>query len=227
MLDDLEKIKEGAISKMASFERSGWDKLSQYLQESDFFVAPASTMFHGAFAGGLLKHSYYVYKQLSQKVKDYNLDYSDETIFICGFLHDLCKVNYYVVQTEPATDAQIKYLASLSGRGGWSCTKQYATVLIDYYKNGAIGDVPKEEIKYQVKDEFPVGHGEKSVFLIQKFLQLTEEEVAAIRWHMCAFDAGIHFNYPSGFPFRAATEKYPLVTLLFTADYEVSNILKI
>jgi len=84
----------------------------------------------------------------------------------------------------------------------------------------------QEQEVWMVKDKFPVGHGEKSVFLIQRHLLLDDTEIAAIRWHMMAFDAGIHFNYPSGFPFRSATEKYPLVTLLATADIESGNIIE-
>lgn len=79
---------------------------------------------------------------------------------------------------------------------------------------------------WQVNDQFPMGHGEKSVSILQDFITLTEEEKLAIRWHMTAFDAGIHFNYPSGFAFRAASKKYPLVPLLFTADYEASQMLE-
>jgi len=71
-----------------------------------------------------------------------------------------------------------------------------------------------------------MGHGEKSVSILQDFFLLTEQEKLAIRWHMTAFDAGIHFGYPSGFAFREAVKKYPLVTLLFTADYEASNIIE-
>ncbi len=39
--------------------REGGDKLLEYLDspQSDFFTAPASTRFHGAFEGGLLEHS--------------------------------------------------------------------------------------------------------------------------------------------------------------------------
>jgi len=79
---------------------------------------------------------------------------------------------------------------------------------------------------YKVNDQFPIGHGEKSVSILQDYISLTEEEKLAIRWHMVSFDPGIHFNYPSGFPFRTATNKYPLVTLLFTADYEASQIIE-
>ena len=77
-----------------------------------------------------------------------------------------------------------------------------------------------------VKDELPLGHGEKSLYMVGKFLDLSDEEAAAIRWHMVAFDAGIHFNYPSGYAFRAASTKYPLVSLLFLADYGSSQLLE-
>ena len=35
---------------------------------------------------------------------------------------------------------------------------------------------------------FPYGHGEKSVFLIERFMKLKVEEAVAIRWHMGGFD---------------------------------------
>ena len=44
-------------------KREGADKLLAYLTSdaSDFFRAPASTRFHGAYPGGLLEHSLNVY----------------------------------------------------------------------------------------------------------------------------------------------------------------------
>lgn len=61
---------------------------------------------------------------------------------------------------------------------------------------------------YTFKEDFVFGgHGSKSVYLIQKFMPLTDEEAVAINCHMgddnSAFDA-----------FRA----YPLAFLLHTAD---------
>ena len=44
----------------------------------------------------------------------------------------------------------------------------------------------KETYEYN-KNAFPAGHGEKSIFLIQRFMNLTDEEILAIRWHMGAF----------------------------------------
>ena len=43
--------------------REGADKLLEYLlsSSSDFFTAPASARYHGAYEGGLLEHSLNVY----------------------------------------------------------------------------------------------------------------------------------------------------------------------
>ena len=83
--------------------REGADKLLEYLTNSDFFTAPASAKFHLAETGGLCQHSLNVYKRLQQIVKsEYGPNYrdtvSDETIAICGLLHDVCKVNYYTTE---------------------------------------------------------------------------------------------------------------------------------
>jgi hypothetical protein len=62
----------------------------------------------------------------------------------------------------------------------------------------------------------PFGHGEKSVFLISKFLRLTNEEAYAIRYHMGFSEEG------SGRNAGRAFEKYPLALALNVADMEAS-----
>ena len=51
--------------------REGADKLLEYLDSpaSDFFTAPASTRYHGAYEGGLLEHSLNVYECLDNFCK--------------------------------------------------------------------------------------------------------------------------------------------------------------
>ena len=44
--------------------RPGGDKLLHWLEGSDFFIAPASTRFHGNHEGGLVEHSMKVYEIL-------------------------------------------------------------------------------------------------------------------------------------------------------------------
>lgn len=139
--------------------REGADKLLEYLlsAQSDFFIAPASTRFHGSYEGGLLEHSINVYNCLKDylarpKVKEeYKLEYSDESIAIVSLLHDLCKVNCYKAGTRNVKDAS----------GVWQ-------------------QVPT----FEYADEMPYGHGEKSVYIISGFMKLTREEAFAIRYHM-------------------------------------------
>jgi hypothetical protein len=64
------------------------------------------------------------------------------------------------------------------------------------------------------------GHGEKSIIIIQKFMSLTDEEIACIRWHMGAFETDTKlWNY-----YGRAIEKYPNVLYTHTADMIASRI---
>lgn len=142
-----------------NIKREGADKLLDFLEnKSDFFTAPASTRYHNAFEGGLLRHSLNVYKCLVAylergRVKDmYKLEASAETAAIVALLHDLCKVNIY----------HVSYRNS---------------------KNDKTGQWEKVPY-YEIRDSLPYGHGEKSVYMISGFMRLTREEAMAIRWHM-------------------------------------------
>lgn len=139
--------------------REGSDKLLDFLEnKSDFFTAPASTRYHNAFEGGLLRHSLNVYHCLCAYLErdrvrnDYNLRASAESAAIAALLHDICKVNFY--------------------RVGWRNVKNEST-----------GQWEKQP-RYEIHDTLPYGHGEKSVYMISGFMRLTREEAMAIRWHM-------------------------------------------
>ena len=82
----------------------------KWLESSDFYVAPASTRFHGSYAGGLLEHSLNVYDELSRILLAYpEIDVSEETIIICSLFHDLCKVNMYVTEKRNRKNAEGKW----------------------------------------------------------------------------------------------------------------------
>lgn len=74
---------------------------------------------------------------------------------------------------------------------------------------------------YTIDDSFPLGHGEKSVILIQKYIKLTDEEIAAIRWHMGGYEPKEYYNALS-----VAYNKYPLVLYLYIADLKATYILE-
>jgi hypothetical protein len=139
--------------------REGADKLIEYLlsKSSDFFTAPASARFHGAYEGGLAEHSINVYECLldylsRDRVKSlYNINCSDESAAIVALLHDVCKINCYKAGTRNVKDS----------KGTWQTVPTYEFV-----------------------DDLPYGHGEKSVYIITGFMKLTREESFAIRYHM-------------------------------------------
>ena len=84
-----------------NIKREGSDLLLEYLLKSDFFTAPASTKYHGAYEGGLCSHSLYVYERLKNLVENEKiLKVSNETIAICALLHDVCKISYYKEETK-------------------------------------------------------------------------------------------------------------------------------
>lgn len=142
-----------------NIQRRGADRLLEWLDSdaSDFFTAPSSTRFHGAYEGGLVEHSLNVYECLKDylnrpRTKElYGMDYTPETIAVTALLHDICKVGFYVVDYRNAKNEQ----------GVWE-------------------KVPY----YTVRDTLPYGHGEKSVYMIQSFMRLTRDEAFAIRYHM-------------------------------------------
>ena len=178
-----------------NIKREGADKLLDFLEnKSDFFTAPASTRYHNAFEGGLLRHSLNVYKCLVAylergRVKDmYKLEASAETAAIVALLHDLCKVNIY----------RVSYRNS---------------------KNDKTGQWEKVPY-YEIHDNLPYGHGEKSVYMISGFMRLSREEAMAIRWHM-----GFSGNEDKNTIGRAL-EKYPLAFALSVADMEASYFLE-
>lgn len=70
---------------------------------------------------------------------------------------------------------------------------------------------------YQVEDSFPYGHGEKSVFIVERFLRLTSQEAMAIRWHMGGFDDAVKGG---SYSLNTAFQQNPLAVKLHLSDME-------
>jgi hypothetical protein len=64
------------------------------------------------------------------------------------------------------------------------------------------------------------GHGDKSVIWLQRFMPLTDEEIACIRWHMGAFDDKDNWTF-----YGRAVETFPNVLYTHTADMHASRVL--
>ena len=89
-------------------------------------------------------------------------------------------------------------------------------------KNEATGQWEKVP-SYSVEDLFPYGHGEKSVFLIERFMKLKVEEAVAIRWHMGGFDDAARGGC---FAISEAYDKYPLAVKLHIADLQATYLME-
>lgn len=193
--------------------RPGADKLLQWLETTDFFTAPASTRFHLAQEGGLVEHSVHVYDRLqalfqweftncAMPTRDQN-----ESIAICGLLHDICKVNVY--QQKPKNRKTYD-------------SEKVAVAESWQVKHDALGDFVWETVMgYQFEDSLPYGHGEKSVYIISSFMKLTREESMAIRWHMGFSDSDFKAG---GYSVGNAFEKYPLAVLTHIADLQATYL---
>ena len=138
-------------------KREGADKLLEFLLNSDFFTAPASSRFHSAFEGGLALHSLNVYDCLKSYLETdrakntFGFSYSEESIAIVSLLHDLCKIGVYKKGFRNVKD----------DKGVWQRVDTF-----------------------EYDDRLPYGHGEKSVYIISGYMRLTREEAFAIRYHM-------------------------------------------
>lgn len=182
------KLADDFVEALRTTNRDGIEELIRYLQEeTDFFTAPASTKYHGAFAGGLLMHSINVCAEL--RLDPNSKVYPTETLIIVALLHDICKANCY--RTEKR---------NVKENGGWV-----------------------EKQIYVFEDELPLGHGEKSLYLASKFIKLSAEEAAAIRWHMGAFDCAFRGGDRG---LNAAYEKYPLAVMLHMADMRATYLIE-
>ena len=95
-----DNLRSFIVDKLKSVDRPGIDALIEFLDISDYFTAPASTKYHGAYEGGLAEHSVNVLDCMLTLDETFNKVYGmpkdDEgSIILVSLLHDLCKTNTY------------------------------------------------------------------------------------------------------------------------------------
>lgn len=100
------------------------------------------------------------------------------------------------------------------------CKIQFYKTLKRNVKNESTG-IWEQIPYYAVEDAFPYGHGEKSVFLIERFMKLKTPEAMAIRWHMGGFDDSARSG---SFSVGLAFGKFPLAVKLHISDLEATYI---
>ncbi len=161
--------------------RPGAGTMLAWLENTDFFVAPASTRYHGSHPGGLVEHSVNAAEALVDLIEAFDADIPIQSAVLVALLHDVCKAEYYHETTRRAKDAD----------GKWQDVRAYSVR----------------------QDRLPLGHGEKSLYIVRSCMDLTDEEACAIRWHMGAYCDQQQYG-----EMGMAMERYPLALLLHEAD---------
>ncbi|MDO4754827.1 MAG: HD domain-containing protein [Parabacteroides sp.] len=109
-MKSIEENKKEFIEICSVIKRPGIEKFMNFLESSDFYIAPASSRFHGSYKGGLLQHSLNVYHELRRLLTAYpEISVSDETVAISGLFHDVCKVNFYEPEKRNRKNAEGKW----------------------------------------------------------------------------------------------------------------------
>ena len=188
---DMTALKKRCLDLLRSTERENMESLIEYLENrTDYFIAPASTQFHGAYEGGLVDHSLAVYDNLIKMTQTFGIEARADSMIIIALLHDLCKTNFY--------------------KKGFRNRKNETT-----------GQWEKVEV-YEIDDQMPLGHSEKSIIIIQQFIKLTKDETLSIRWHMGAFDDAVQGGYSGMKALSSAFQKCPLAAAMHMADMSTS-----
>ena len=176
--------------------REGAEELLNYLFGTDFFEAPASAHYHSSCAGGLCQHSINVFECLWAYMKRKRVQ------------------EVYGLTAENYPDESLAIVGLLHDLCKAGCYKPGFRNVKD--ERGVWQKVPT----YSFDDPLPYGHGEKSVWLIQKFMKLTDDEAFAIRFHM-GF-SGEEDNRNVG----KALQAYPLAYAATVADSEATYFME-
>ena len=188
-------------TKLKETNRPGMDAVLDFLRSTDFYTAPSSTAYHSNYDGGLLDHSILVYIMA--------LRYRDVLIDMYPELADKLPVESITIST---------LLHDI-------CKACFYKKVIKWRKNPET-DVWETYETYTIEDNFPIGHGEKSVIMLQNFgLQLSPEEMIAIRFHMGAWDGAMLTNDVK-YSYSKALNTYPLMVLVQMADNSSSLLLE-
>lgn len=197
----MKQNKNEFVELLYSTGREGMDEVILQLEELGFFQAPASSKFHLNHEGGLLEHSLNVCK--------IGLMLRDQMLLLKPELEESLNKESVIIASLLhdlcKADIYQKCVRKRKDRlGQWV---DYETYELDY-------------------SDFPLGHGEKSVIVLLRMgLDLSDDEIMAIRWHMSAWD--LPFQSPDlKANFDTAKRICPLCSLIQAADGLASNLLE-
>lgn len=189
--------KERYLSLISQLTEGNVQGLIDWLNNSDFFTAPASTKYHCSYAGGLCEHSLHVYDNLVFLANSYRPGmFDNNTLIVAALLHDLAKVNFY----EPEIKNKKVYNENGSKHDNMG---KFDWVAINGWK------------VREVDQRFLGGeHGFNSMILANQFIPMDYQILLSILHHHVGIGEAKQLTDLSGI-----LNRYPLVSLLHTADF--------
>lgn len=193
-------MKQQFISLLKATGRRGMDTVIDYLDKGGFFEVPASINRHLCHDGGLAEHSLNVYRMAMML--------REQTVAMRPEVADSLKEDSVVIAAllHDVCKSNIYKKAQKWRKDAQNRWEQYDTYEADYSR-------------------FPAGHGEKSVIMLLRLgLDLSNDEILAIRWHMGAWNLPFQ-SYEDKCNISEANE-HPLTAILQSADLLASHILE-
>ena len=198
---DIKANRERFRSILQATGRENIDYVLEDLDSWGFFEAPASARNHFNFPGGLAEHSLNVY-DMAMALRS----------AIIPMRPDMEQA------LNPDSIAIAALLHDVCKTNIYRRTKRKQRNEIGVWE-----DIEGYEVDYS---EMPVGHGEKSVImLLRSGLDLEDEEIFAIRWHMGPWEIPMQ-SIEMDKSYRKAHDRSPLVALIHTADTLAAQILE-
>lgn len=202
-MNTLLSSKDEFIELLRSTGRDGVDDLIAYLDEgrNHFFSAPASVNHHLNHDGGLLEHS----------------------LNVC---HAALKLREVVIAMRPDLEPRLKRDSVIIASLLHDICKADIYRPIRRKRKDSMGlwvEVDSYDVDYS---NFPMGHGEKSAMMaLWAGLDIDQEELLAIRWHMTAWDLPMQ-SVEAMKSLNTARDQHPLCSLVQLADGIAANLLE-
>lgn len=198
---DINKNTEQFKMLLRSTQREGIENVIKNLENLGFFQAPASAGHHLNVPGGLAQHSLNVCFMAQQSKRSVLMVRPELEAMLPDDSIIIASLLHDVCKAEIYKPAIKK---RKTPQGYWQDYQGYDA---DY-------------------SSFPMGHGEKSVIQLLRWgLDMTEDEMLAIRWHMSAWDLPFQ-SYESKECINKTREKCPLLTIVQAGDGLASGILE-
>lgn len=193
-------MKDKFVSLLNATGRQGINSVITYLEKVGFFEAPASINRHLSYEGGLVEHSLNVYR-MAMMLREQMILMKPDTA------EQLTKESITIAALlHDVCKANIYKQAKKWRKDEQNRWEQYDTYEADYSR-------------------FPLGHGEKSVIMLLRLgLQLTNDEVLAIRWHMGAWNLPFQ-SYEDKCNISEASD-HPLTAIIQAADGLATHIME-